>query len=393
MVAILVALLSSAFILLTFHHQSVELGFELDRRLRNNANSAIQLVLADPTAVHSSAVDFFGEGLDSVYITQEPWGLFSKVSCKAVHGERTKKKTHLLGGRIQQPRLALYLSNSNKALGLVGNTQLAGDVQLPEKGAERAYAENKSYTGATLFSGAKRTAASQIPVLSNLQQRQMEAYFNGSFAFDQKIDWTDTEDRVFHPDSTYLLLSNEAIVLSESYQGNLIIQSTRKVMISSSAKLEGVIVLAPHIEILQGFQGALQAFGSDSIRVESNTNLLYPTVLAVDGRMTFAKIVVEDRVEMNACLLAHQPQFRLKENSLISVGRDIKMKGQIHGGGYVELKGGTIKGQVYANKLMLKTRSSVYENLLMDVAILPSQLDSCFAGLLFDDNPKGQLVQ
>jgi hypothetical protein len=384
LVSVLIAMLSSAFILLTFHYQGIEQNANLDRKLRANSSSGIEYLLTGAVGQGSEVIDLFGNGEDSVMLKSHAWGIYQQITSIAIHGSKQVSLNHLAGGLVLNRGMALYLSNSNKELGVSGKTMISGDVIVPQKGISRAYVEGKTYSGSKLFYGSKTTSTGELPVLADIQLKAVNSYFNGTFSFDKKIDFDDLpKEYSFSKDTVYLLYSNGKINLDKSFKGKLIIQSEQEIIVASSFNTDNCILVAPHVYFKNGFKGAIQVFASDSIITDRGVSLQFPSVFAVRSQENAAKIVLGENSSLYGSLLALQESFRLKNNSMISIQKGCDVRGQIYASGYLELKRVEIKGSVYANKLLLKTKSSVYENLLMDVKISPQKLDRLYAGLLF----------
>lgn len=409
MVAVLIALFSSAFILVTFYYKSVEDKVQLERKLIANANSGIEYLLSTDDSERGSFdqknyLDLFDQEEDSVQLSITPWGLFQYLSATAVHGSQQFSVTHLAGAKTYNRDLALYLSNSNKELGVTGNTRIKGNVLLPEKGVARAYVEGKNFSGRQLIEGDKGIAGSVLPTINDFQLSALKSYFSGAFPFDVKINWEDflEEKRNEQPmlipkDSTVLLFSEEVIQLNtenaKKVNNKCIIQSNKAIHLSSSNLVSNCILIAPYIELSGTVKKGVQLFAQDSIVIQDGAELLFPTVLAIHSTEKNAQIKVGKNAKVFGSIIALQDQFRLKNNSLILIKEKSLITGQIYAQGYLQLHNSKVKGQVFANKLILKTKSSVYENLLMDVEITPQELDSLYSGLLFKENRGKAIIE
>ena len=405
MVAVLVALFSSAFILLTFYFKSVEDKIQLERKLMANANSGIQYLLSAESIksdVGNSAeiIDLYENGEDSVALKTAAWGLYQYITAKAIHGNQNYTANHLVGAKIKDRSLALYLSNSNKELGVTGTSRLKGNVKLPEKGISRAYVEGKNFSGRVLVEGEQSISGSNLPEINAAQLLAVKSYLTGSFPFDAQLDYYDFvnpkrggEVPTISSDTTVLLYSEDVIELNDEQASKItrkcIIQSNQAIYLTSSKLANNCILVAPYIEVAGAVKKGVQLFAADSLVVQDGAELLFPSVVAISSfsiNETAAQLKIGKRVKLYGSIVALQDQFQLKNNSLVTINEGSLIKGQIYAQGYLQLKDCKIEGQVFANKLILKTSSSVYENLLMDVAINIEELDSLYSGLLFKDN-------
>ena len=58
---------------------------------------------------------------------------------------------------------------------------------------------------------------------------------------------------------------------------------------------------------------------------------------------------------------------------MVTISKGAIVNGTVYSDGYTQLKSCEIQGEVYTKKLFLKTRSSIYENTLLNVVIDPSK--------------------
>jgi len=84
-------------------------------------------------------------------------------------------------------------------------------------------------------------------------------------------------------------------------------------------------------------------------------------------------------------MLAWQKEYDIRYQPKLLMGRNALLRGQLYSNGYVGLNASTVRGSVYAFKLLLSTGSSVYENHLLNTTIDGTLLPQGFQGLTFED--------
>jgi len=102
---LLVGIISTSMITLTFSNRFLEQQDDLKERLLRNVESGLQLLMAEQDAsVKPFVVDLFDEGLDSVILEKKEWGLFSIAISTAFHQTTrvSKKKIKYLLNQFNQ---------------------------------------------------------------------------------------------------------------------------------------------------------------------------------------------------------------------------------------------------------------------------------------------------
>ena len=131
------------------------------------------------------------------------------------------------------------------------------------------------------------------------------------------------------------------------------------------------------------FKGNLQIFASDSVIIQKNVTLTYPSVIGIvrnDQSPVVAVIVLSENDTIAGNVFAYKKAEEvLKQSGLIMAEKSL-IYGEVYSNGFVDVKG-TIIGSLMCNKILLKTPSSVYENHLLNVVIDRSKLSPYFVGI------------
>ncbi|MDA8956457.1 hypothetical protein N9H19_02440 [Flavobacteriales bacterium] len=364
-------------LLLDFFNQNVSF-FKNEIHLKDNLHSAIQLSMALENG--SYLLDLYSEKKDSVLIVKKQWGVFNYVLVESFNNKRFLKKAALLGDRINKSKV-LELSPYNKVLNLCGKSKINGDVYLPDQGVKRAYIEGRSFVGDQLINGT-------IGLSDHDWNYTLENFDKTDFQFEE-----DLSDSLVHPfsqETIYIYEQDRLVLGSNSYKGNIVIESETSIFVSSQCSLEDVILIAPIIVLESGFSGQLQLIGSDSILIEENVALLYPSSIICNSKKPSVKLldsaIVEGVIFIKSQLNnRHFPNLEIHKNALV--------RGQVYCHGNVEFEG-SVYGQMYVDRFILHTNTTVYENHLLDITLDNSLLSSSYLGIHFDDiNAKKGIVK
>ena len=124
------------------------------------------------------------------------------------------------------------------------------------------------------------------------------------------------------------------------------------------------------------FEGSVQVFARDSIIVGESCYLKFPSTLVLKSpsKPSYSpKITLAAGTRLAGNVILQQPSFNLRNNGIVTINKGSVVNGTVYSEGYTQLKSCEIQGEVYTKKLFLKTRSSIYENTLLNVVIDPSK--------------------
>jgi len=373
--SVVIGIILLGMILITGVFSKAEISLEVQNKLVRNNLSALEYCLASPEIPNEKMIDLFQEETDSVLIIKEPFGVLTKLTIKAFHLNDTVSQQYVLGNKSNsKTRTALIVCNSNKAIGVCGSTLLNGDVVVPERGVERVYIEGQNFVGAKLYNGKKQIAKNELPELHPSIIKNIEAVYLEK----EGLPYPSDNDSIIEPKRT-IFTSNDAIYLKGVVKGSITIISQKSIIVSKDCELENTVLKAPYIKFESDFSGSVQAFAKDSLVAGSECQFTYPSFLVLKTRESknFSPRISlgeSSRIVGNIVLL--QEKFGLKNNGLITIEKNTVVNGTVYSQAYTQLKSCEIQGEVYSKKLYLKTRSSIYENTLLNVKIDPSKKDS-----------------
>ncbi len=219
--------------------------------------------------------------------------------------------------------------------------------------------------------------------ISNIQKE----YTKDSLIIIEKTIITDSLKNSF-TQKTLVVYSQNTIKLENYSKGNIIVFSDKCVEISKDSKIEDIIVCAPYIKINKGFEGRLQALSSDSIFVDEDCYLKYPSSLMVVNTKICDKdpfININENSKIGGVVFMFKKVYQTNHNSYIYISKNTKINGQVYTNGIIDLKG-SVFGSVYCDKFILQTAASVYDNHLLDAVIDLSKLSKHYVGATFFTN-------
>lgn len=380
LVSILVALMTSTMLLGSYQQHRLLGFYDLDERLIDNCKSGMALMLGSQVeSVEPQWLDLFGKGQDSVWVRQTPWGILDVIAVKSwQHGAGYADSVvqMALVGKAP-PSYALQLAEGIKALQLYGKTRLVGDVYLPRGGVQRGtdYV-GMPYQGDVLVEGRRHPA--QPVSLHTLQKRfetleaLLETPANVFLESDSLIQPFHQAMAVLQPDN----FQTEGLVL----KGHVLVVARQAIEVSAASILEDVVLMAPVIRIASGFQGSLQAFAWDSLVVESQVNLTFPSVLSLLPRppkgVRGPQVVIGPESQVTGTIVIPRFQYSPQKSS-VRLAPTALVVGQVLVTGIFEHQG-TVWGSVACDEFLLKMPKGFYPNVLLDATIDRTQLPEAY---------------
>jgi cytoskeletal protein CcmA (bactofilin family) len=401
---IVIAIISSSFIMVNYYNSAYVVQVLKKEQIYRDANSGINYGLSFHQEIPINSkleVDLFNDEQHNVLISKKHWGAFYILSSEAKWRNKLVSKSALVGANINEgEEIALYLADQNKPLSLTGRTVITGNCYLPKSGVKRAYIEGKSFVGNKLINGIKYNSNITLPPINEeLIAENLKNFSSTESISDSLLDY----ELFLEQDSIINSFSNKTLVLysplnielsNKVIEGNIIIKSDKQITVQSSAIISNAILYAKGIILKKNVEGTMQVFAKDSIIVEENCQLHYPSVLALIGQgnsIISRKISIAAKTVIKGSVFLYNENFDRKHQSLISIGEKAEITGQVYSSELLELKG-KVQGGVFCKKLLLKTSSSVYENHLMDAVINREELSEYFVGVPLTETIKHQRI-
>ena len=377
---LLVGIISTSMITLTFSNRFLEQQDDLKERLLRNVESGLQLLMAEQDAsVKPFVVDLFDEGLDSVILEKKEWGLFSIAISTAFHQttrERLKHHQIIQLGLFPSPKdqAAIYLEDNDKPLVITGDTYIEGKAYLPKSGIKTGRIKGFNYSGDKLVHGTIERSKKELPQLSKKKIKYLLNQFNqGS---NQRME--DSISQSFHQET--LIIKDDVLIIEDQLlKGNIILTADSLVYIGRDAILEDVLIFAPYIFIEDGFHGNLQAFATHLLDIGKSVQLKYPSVLGLIKNENLVKepeVIVGANSDITGLVFVHN-KFSNKKYPKLKIQKGAFIEGQVFAECSVDLAG-NIYGNISCKSFFLRYGSSSYSNNLLDVEINASKRSKAY---------------
>lgn len=395
-ISLIIGLISSALIFYSLTDSKRNFDILSQRQVVKNAESGLNMLLSSdnlsPQLHEEQVINLYDGANDTVLLKREAWGAFELLVSKGYSRKYKTYKTAFAGiDPEQKHHIAIYLADHNKPLSVCGETFIEGDCILPKSGVKRAYIEGKSFKGEKMIHGETTVSNKHIPEL-------YDPFLN--HASKMLLSPTSLTDSIIHVDmmrekyvknsftnKAVLYLNEETIELYDEFIGKVIFFSEHSIAVSKYATLEDVILIAPSIYIESGFEGTLQAFAHDTLYVGKKVRLHYPSSLNLirtgDSPLKIS-LEIDESCMIEGSVLSYQQSESAGQRIRTMIHPNTTIRGHLIAKGEVELMG-SVEGTVICEKFILHTKSSVYENHLMDATVSYPQLSEYFAGSFYID--------
>lgn len=404
-ISVVIALILAGVILLAYTHRFF---IEQSKALVDNiqlADSGMELLisqqLTSPDTVSLKLEDLREE--QQIQTNLSHWGIFEKAFVKSSHRKKQFIKCALMGTVLKaSDRPALYLKETFNPLAVVGDTEIKGTVVLPSQGVRPGNISGNSYYGARLIYGDIKKSDTQLPKLKYDYKLLLKYYLyeyepetvSGFIPINEGGHATNSfkAPPKGHFSKAPMILENISV------SGNVIIRSSEKITVRSTAILKDIILSAPIIVIEDGVKGNFQAIADTTIKIGKDCSLFYPSALIMvekEDRLEVPfdefsnKIFVDigSVVRGSICYFDTKTQERdYKAN--IFIGTGCFVKGEIYCDGNLELKGSTVAGTAYTKHFVANEGGTTFVNHLYNAAIDSKALPESFGGILFENQSK-----
>jgi hypothetical protein len=143
------------------------------------------------------------------------------------------------------------------------------------------------------------------------------------------------------------------------------VHSAFRIRVTAHAVLNGVILVAPDIDIDNGFRGSIQCFAEHTITVGAGSVLHYPSALVLMGGERDSTIVLrKDAVVSGVVIIPGYDQttgskgvFRIDEKALFH--------GMAYVNGATDVQG-TVWGHIMTRAVQARVENSVYGNSILN---------------------------
>ncbi|MBP7809081.1 MAG: hypothetical protein KA163_07305 [Bacteroidia bacterium] len=309
---------------------------------------------------------------DSIKIKKLQWGAFTLVATETKNRHQYIKKVGLFG--ISSFRdTAIMVSDVGRPINLAGTIKFNGYCYFPKGAYKTTFIEGQGFSADGNISGFIKQSPQNIPEVKLQFLKELETCVTGlNSNTDSIITNIETVNNSF-TSKTAIYQANQVRLENNILIGNVKLVISDEVIIEKSTQLEDILIVAKKVRIKKDFTGSLQIIASDSILLEENCFLKYPSSLIV---MKKSKIInegmgtisLDKNCKVNGSVIVINTEKTENPNVFLSIDKECEIYGLIYSSGYAGLQG-KIFGNAFAQKLLLKTTSAVYENHLLNCEI------------------------
>lgn len=335
----------------------------------------------------------FGTGLDSFAITCRPWGLYGLMYAEGMHGPWRESETVLFGIRPEDEFAAsLFLRDRNRPLTLAGETHLEGPLYVPESGIRRGYVGRDGYKGVDLYKGQKFNSSGKEVKAFYDDLSDTQAYL--ASVWESRWGQSGIADSLSAPWSGEPLevRASRPIVIQQRVRGQVIFLAP-EIYVAADAQIEGALLFARYIRVQQGFRGSLQAFATDTLVVEEDVQLRYPSTLLVSNPDGMGNLLIDKGSTLEGMFI-NDPAFlggKQDNGGYSLIHADASVTGTVYVPSNLDVQG-TITGSAITGNFILRTPSAVYENHLYNCTISREDLHPRYGMGLLQAAPENYVI-
>ena len=394
-VVLLASLISAALTVLSLvsHYQQLwSKSAYFEEIAWDNVLSGLNLYMTQHYHLNNFEGEILGSDIDSVYLKKEAWGLYDLIHILATHGP-SQVSASCFAGRAPKENFSLYLTDKRQPLILTGKAKLKGKLFLPPSGIRSGHIGRISYQYPQLYEGtisnssaqSKRISlTSRLPIKRELEEIDSARHSIESFILENEARLTSWKDAAFR-----YRFSHNLILENCQFLGKILIISSGKIRIKAENQIQHAILIAKEIEIEKGFRGSLQAFATESIRLEKEVELSYPSLLYLAKKAESAQLEIQKRARIEGAVIYENQSFNsgIHREDFVSISNEAEIYGLVYSQHNLDLQG-RVKGQVITDNFLLRTPASLYRNHLMDGEISFEELDRSYvAPQIFSSSP------
>lgn len=389
-ICVILGLFLGMLLLLQSNERLLQQKHQIAVELINTNASAVQFYLSSNQIQENDTsipVDILGNGMLST-AKLKYWGYYKVGIITSFFKNDTLTKALVIGEKNTIPRPAVYLTDYDKPLNMVGKATIDGDAVIPRSGIRRGNIFNNEPRSDYMLRGERTTSSRRLPPLRDAIyfEEATEVLPLESLVPDKKAERAFTTE-------TLTLTYNKKIVSNYHLKGNIILKSNDTLIIKKNNVFNDIMVQAPTVIVESGFSGTLQVFAENGIFLEQNVTLKYPSTLYISkdsGDLTEINIGENSTVLGGIVLTGEQYRFSLQR--LLTIAPNAKVVGDVYCYGKTQLEGAVI-GSLYTDRFYLKTASAIYENYIYNGTINSRELPDYFIRIpLLDDEDENNIT-
>lgn len=296
-----------------------------------NLESAVIIYCNDSTISKNGSVQLYEDIKSSVVnIDAKPFGLYEIIRVESDSGRFSKSA---LVGKAKMSRYnsILYVSDNKRPLSLTGKTEITGEIRASSFGVTYNQIRDVFFSGEKIKNDSLKISENELPK---------------------------TIDREFVIDDDFMIISEEMM-------------------------LEDTVIIAKSITVKSGFTGTVQLVATDTIIIETNVKLKYPSGLYITSGNPDRYIEIAENSEVNGYVVIEKSNSQIQKLNYKQQS-DAIVRGVVYINGIAQVHG-IIIGELYANELNIYTPEGIYRNTIFNLEIMRSE--NMIAPIIIEDAP------
>ncbi|WP_298423797.1 hypothetical protein [uncultured Kordia sp.] len=354
-----------------FQQQTLE---KTQLQLTNNAAIEWQLSKVNLDQTETTQQSIFDDHIKTTIQTIN-WGFYKVIHAKTYYNQDTIHKSVLVGS-MKTDNTALFVTDYDKIQSVAGKVKIIGDIAIP-----KARWNEKNMQGEKTeihINGVTSPSKNKLPAI-NKKQQQLPKVFDYEVTL-ENLEENSVYVHSFDKETALLKVHNSHSLRGKKLKGNIIIEKSGTFLINKHMELEDVIIKADDVKIEAGFVGNIQVIAKNTVFIEDDVQLLYPSSIFIDKPNKLGTITIgENSVVMGSIILSGIPRKKASK-SFIKIKKNAIIVGDLYCEGNLEITG-KVYGSVYTNYLTTTIEKNTYKNMLMNVEINRSKLPKQFAGI------------
>ncbi|MCT1526450.1 hypothetical protein [Sphingobacterium hotanense] len=374
-ISLVVSIILGSLIYLHYFFRIQQQRFDRWHELENELDATTSLLLSNyfNYTLSDSSIRSPTTMRDSVRVKKQTWGMLDLITINASRQDDSLNRA-FFAGNTPIDSTALYIVDEERSVSISGETDIKGDAFIPKLGINPAFVDGEYYKGVKeLVDGKKFESTSSLPTIERVHIEQVHQLLDQiPPENDYRLKPSSGLANSFYNEPWKLRVNETLKVTQDSVIGNIILVSDSTLTISSTCKWEHAILIAKTIKIEEGFKGKGQFFALDSLIVENNVQLAYPSVLGlVDTKENNInrKLSIGENCAIRGLIFLHRENIETQMD-ILEVGKNSTIEGEVISCGLFKYTDPLeIRGSLYCYRMITQRPSSLYENYLINLKL------------------------
>jgi hypothetical protein len=332
-----------------------------------NIKSTLTLYNNYPSIIDDAQDSAFVQLYDSIATSQmlverEQWGLYEIVSISSAN--RKTHQTYISGlDSVYRDDLNFYYQENKSTLTLTGKTNINGNTSLPQKGIIYGQINSVFFSGKKIDNSKMRTSK-ELPE-PNIKVKNYIEHLFSSHGW-ELINSDSLINVDFYNNQIRFLSAQNSNTTFYALKGKIIITGD-EITVSANSILSNIIIVGQKITVNSGFSGVLQIFSSDTIIIEDNVKLNYPS-----GVFSKHYIKIGDNSQINGYVIVDNNEKIDPRKANYIQSRKARIRGLLYIRGAAQLQG-IVSGCAYLARAVFYSPQGYYNDMIYDASIIENR--------------------